>query len=62
MSPELIERLKALRDYHTDAACRLHAYGDDAEMRKSDSEHYRKRATIHRDYILTLDEVINDGV
>lgn len=59
MSNDLMSRLKALREYHVDAACRLLAYADDADMRKSGSEHYRKRAAVHTDHVRTLDEALN---
>lgn len=49
--------LSVIREYHHDAAIRLDWYAADADMRKSDSEHYRKRAIFHRDQVATIDKV-----
>lgn len=48
--------LGVIREYHLDATIRLDRYAADADMRKSDSEHYRKRAAFHRDQVATIDK------
>jgi hypothetical protein len=49
--------LSVIREYHLDATIRLDRYAADADMRKSDSEHYRKRAAFHRDQVATIDKL-----
>lgn len=49
--------VSVIRQYHHDASIRLDRYADDADMRKSDSEHYRKRAAFHREQVACLDKV-----
>lgn len=56
MTAERLEGLRALRLYHWQVALRLRAYAADADMRKSDSEHYNKRANFH----LTQVQLLND--
>lgn len=58
MSPELIERLKVLREYHASAMSSLIHYADDSGLRPSDVKHYRKKADIHAAHIATLDSLI----
>lgn len=56
MQPYIVEGLRALRLYHWQAVLRLRSYAADADMRKSDSEHYNKRANFH----LTQVQLLND--
>lgn len=58
ISPELLERLQALRLYHSDAVERLKAYADDAGLRDSDVKHYGKRADIHALHVDTIDQLL----
>lgn len=51
-----LDGMRALRLWHWQAVVRLRTYGDDADMRKSDSEHYNKRADWH----LTQVQLLND--
>lgn len=62
MSPELIERLEALRDFHLDAATRLRAYADDDGLRESDVKHYNKRADVYAAHAETVTEVLDGQV
>jgi hypothetical protein len=56
MQPYIVEGLRALRLHHWQAVLRLREYAADADMRKSDSEHYNKRANFH----LTQVQLLND--
>ncbi len=58
MSPELLERLQALRLYHLDAVTRLKDYADDSGLRDSDAKHYTKRADLHQAHVDTLDQLL----
>lgn len=53
-----INGLQEVKAYHVEAAKRLIEYAQDADMRKSDSEHYRKRAAFHAGLIDILDGFI----
>lgn len=57
-SPQLLERLQALRQYHADAVERLKDYADDAGLRDSDIKHYGKRADIHALHVDTIDQLL----
>jgi hypothetical protein len=50
------DALRALRLHHYQAMLRLRSYADDADMRKSDSQHYNKRANVHLGFVQTLNE------
>ena len=56
MQPYIVEGLRALRLYHWQTVLRLRSYAADADMRKSDSEHYNKRANFH----MTQVQLLND--
>lgn len=53
-----INELQQIKDYHVDAAKRLLSYAQDCDKRKSDGEHYRKRAAFHAGLIDILDGFI----
>lgn len=56
MQPYIVAGLRALRLYHWQAVLNLRSYAADADMRKSDSKHYNKRADFH----LTQVQLLND--
>ena len=56
MQPYIVEGLRALRLHHWQAVLNLRSYAADADMRKSDSKHYNKRADFH----LTQVQLLND--
>lgn len=53
-----INGLQQIKTYHVDAAKRLLSYAQDCDKRKSDGEHYRKRADFHAGLIDILDGFI----
>jgi hypothetical protein len=53
-----INGLQQIKDYHVDAAKRLLSYAQDCDKRKSDGDHYRKRAAFHAGLIDILDGFI----
>ena len=53
--------LRAIRLYHYEAMVRLNRYADDADMRKSDSDHYRKRARYHLGHVQFLNDFFEIG-
>ena len=56
-----LEGLRALRLYHWQAVLRLRSYAADADMRKSDSEHYNKRANFHLKQVQLLNDFFPIG-
>lgn len=61
LPPALIEGLRALRLWHWQAVLRLRVYAADADMRKSDSEHYNKRANFHLMQVQLLNDFFPIG-
>lgn len=58
LKPEVVDGLRDLRLYHWQAVLRLRTYAD---MRKSDSEHYHKRANFHLGQVQLLNEFFPIG-
>lgn len=56
MQPYIVEGLRNLRLYHWQAVLRLRRYAKDCEARRSDADHYNKRAVFH----LTQVQLLND--
>lgn len=59
MTEQQLEGLKRVIEYHVEAAKRLLAYAEDADMNKRDSKHYRSRATFHCSLIDDLHAVVH---
>ena len=60
-APALLEGLRDLRLYHWQAVLRLRVYAADVDMRKSDSEHYNKRANFHLSQVQLLNDFFPIG-